>query len=312
VKALAWLSLGLTFGLAIILNAAMGVSVDYSSFVLRPLPLFAIAGLFLLGLHPNSDRFKQLYQFITLMVLSQMAAVMLHYGTTAVGMPVVDDKLAAIDLALGFHWVSFARFVNDYPWLALLLENGYSSFLVQPVVIILLLCLARQNERLYRFFAAYMLLTLLANAIYAFTPAYSAYHHFGIKAADLPFVDSAAAFQFLKHFEALRSGTFGTLVFPDVAGMMTFPSIHAATGLLCAWAVWRVPVAKVAFLVLNLFMAVSAITHGSHYLIDIIVGLSLVGLVVWLTTPLARLLDLLLSKATVRNTGSVPEPATVT
>jgi membrane-associated phospholipid phosphatase len=55
-------------------------------------------------------------------------------------------------------------------------------------------------------------------------------------------------------------------------GILTVPFVHAAVACLCAWAAWTSPM-RHPFLILNIATAVSALLHGSHYLVDVIAGL---------------------------------------
>jgi membrane-associated phospholipid phosphatase len=61
-------------------------------------------------------------------------------------------------------------------------------------------------------------------------------------------------------------------------GIVTFPSLHAALGILFAAALWRVRGIKWAALVLNALMLVATPAYGSHYFIDVIAGVALAAL----------------------------------
>ncbi len=71
----------------------------------------------------------------------------------------------------------------------------------------------------------------------------------------------------------------------QAAGILTFPSVHAGVAALCAWAAWNSPLLRYPVLALNGAMAVSAITHGSHYLMDVIAGLGCAGVCVTVVRP---------------------------
>jgi membrane-associated phospholipid phosphatase len=98
---------------------------------------------------------------------------------------------------------------------------------------------------------------------------------------------------FLGQFEAVRSDPHFVLSMEQVAGIITFPSVHAAVAGLCIWAAWSVPYLRYPMLILNLSMAVSAISHGSHYFVDVPAGIFLafgcVSLTLWFATSLRHL-----------------------
>ncbi len=58
-------------------------------------------------------------------------------------------------------------------------------------------------------------------------------------------------------------------------GILTFPSVHAAVAMLCAWAMWPIRPLRYPFLLLNILMTVSAVSHAGHYLADIIAGIGI-------------------------------------
>jgi membrane-associated phospholipid phosphatase len=271
---LAWLLFCAVLCLGVVGNAVMNVSVDYVSF----LPSLSVVGmttlLFCVGLWDRTGRSRNVYQLFLLFFISHVAAGLLHYSTTAFAMPLVDQQLIAVDRALGFYGIAFVHWVNDHPTIAGILNAAYYSFFTQAFIAMLGLAVIGKAERMFTFFSAYLLATLISNAIYVFTPAESAYVVFNLTAESVPHINTHSAFEFLEHFNALRNGTMATLVFPDISGMMTFPSMHAGVALLYAWVMRPVPILGVMFVAINVLMAISAISHGSHYAIDIIAGLA--------------------------------------
>jgi membrane-associated phospholipid phosphatase len=69
----------------------------------------------------------------------------------------------------------------------------------------------------------------------------------------------------------------------NASGIVTMPSGHAAGAFLCAWAAWDMKLLRIPLLLLNVLMAVAAISHGGHYLVDILAG----GMVAALSIALA-------------------------
>lgn len=71
-------------------------------------------------------------------------------------------------------------------------------------------------------------------------------------------------------FEAARAPGPFTPHLGDVAGVLTFPSGHAAAAaLLCAWATWPSRPLRALFPLLNLLMAAAAVADEGHHLIDL-------------------------------------------
>ena len=98
-------------------------------------------------------------------------------------------------------------------------------------------------------------------------------------------------------FEQLKDGTLRHVGGKLVTGVVSFPSYHAAAGLLFVWALWPLRWLKWPILIFNLLMLASALTIGSHYLIDLVAGL-VVG---FMSIPIAGKLQGWFSRRELRN-----------
>ena len=72
---------------------------------------------------------------------------------------------------------------------------------------------------------------------------------------------------------ALRDGTLRVLNLNLMEGIITFPSLHAASGLLVILALWRMPYVRWFALLVSGIMIAATPIEGSHYFVDIIAGL---------------------------------------
>jgi membrane-associated phospholipid phosphatase len=206
------------------------------------------------------------------------------YAAMRVGAPLADDTLRAWDAALGFDWLACVRFVDRSHTMATALSVGYSSFVFQLLLLPGLLCAVRLPERAYRLILGYLILCTLSAIVGSGFPAEAAYVAHGLEAEALRHVDGHFGRLFLDSFRAARAAGPFTLRFGDVAGIVTFPSVHAGVAALCAWAAWPSRPLRALFLPLNLLMAASAITNGAHYLVDVIAG----GAVAFVTVAMVR------------------------
>jgi len=55
-------------------------------------------------------------------------------------------------------------------------------------------------------------------------------------------------------------------------GLVTFPSFHAASAVLLAWALWHIPYLRYPGLALNAMMLAATPLYGSHFLTDVLAG----------------------------------------
>lgn len=283
----------------------LGFSVDYASF----LPLYVLAALPAMVLPyakwRGLDALRPALEATSLGLLLTLPVLVFTYSAMRLDMPLADPLLARMDSAIGFDWTQFTRLV-DRSWLAsFLLSLGYSSFSVQLLFLPSLLCMARLPGRAYQLMIAYLILCALSAAIGIFFPSVGAYVTHGMDPASLDNVSGKFGHFFLDSFHAVRGEAGFSLGIDNVAGILTFPSVHAGVAALCAWAAWPSRGLRWPFLVLNVVMAVSAVTHGAHYLIDVIAG----GLVAGATVPLVRLLvSKMLARAEAVPAEPIPQP----
>lgn len=197
--------------------------------------------------------------------------------------PLADKRLAAMDAGLGFDWASLIQFVDSTKWLASFLEFSYNSLKYQLVLVPVLLCILGQIPRAIAFIFGYALMVMIASALAVPFPALGTYTHYGFDASTLQNIDAKFGYHFLNEFNALRSASSHSLSGGNVVGIITFPSVHAGMGFFIIWTMWQTKWIKWPFVALNLSMAVSAVTHANHYLVDVIGGLGVACVVALLS-----------------------------
>ena len=202
----------------------------------------------------------------------------LSYLAATAGFPLQDALFDSWDRQwLHLDWSSMMQFIAARPSLRLVLLLAYSSFAVQTVTTVFALGVAGQFARLTTFVVAFISTTLITIAISAVLPAVGPWVLFDL--------DPAMANGFLPTsstswpvFLGLRDGTFHTIHGMNSEGIITFPSLHAALGILFAAALWRTRGIKWAALALNGLMLVSTPAYGSHYVVDVIAGVLIAAL----------------------------------
>jgi PAP2 superfamily len=211
----------------------------------------------------------------------------LSYIAATAGFPLQDAALEAIDRHLGVDWAQLTTFVALRPRLQLVLSLAYSSFALQTLTTVLVLGVAGQLTRLRSFITAFVATTLVIIAISAICPAAGPWLFLEIEPASangfLPASSSSWPV-----FLGLRDGTLHTVYGIRSEGIITFPSLHAALGVLFPAALWRVKGVRWFALGLNILLVLATPAYGSHYVIDVIAGI-LTAAACWVAV--ARLLD---------------------
>lgn len=272
-----------------LLAAIFGLRIDYPahlSFVAALLGLLAVLSLYcrLRGM----EFLRRLGEPVCALLLLTLPILVSTYIAMRVNRPEADALLAGLDRSIGFNWMAFVAAIDARAWLSTLLFLSYESFAYQLLLLPPLLVLCGQAARAYRMVIAYGLICFSSSLIGMEFPALGAYPFFRVAPETLPAINLHFGYFFLDQFHQVRSDPNFVFSLRQAAGILTFPSVHAGVATLCLWAAWRLPVLNLAFLVLNVAMALSAISHGSHYLVDIVAGIALAASCVVLVRRLGR------------------------
>jgi membrane-associated phospholipid phosphatase len=245
----------------------------HGSFYAAPMAVFGPFALFIPYLAwRRMDRLKAAIELFLLAFLTSLAVLALTYAAMRLRFPLADSGLAAADALIGYHSPSVVAWLETKPRLAQILGSTYGSFFPQLLLLPVLLCLSGQVSRGYAMILGYLLLGLFGSVICAFFPSEGAYVYYGLAAEDFSGVNPKMGYLFLDSFHAVRDDPVFTLELSKAAGIVTFPSGHAGAAILCAWAAWGWRRLRWPFLALNLCMYLSALSHGAHYLIDVVGG----------------------------------------
>ena len=218
------------------------------------------------------ERLKAAIELFLLAFLTSIAVLALTYAAMRLRFPLADSGLAAADALIGYHSPSVVAWLETQPLLARILGSTYGSFFPQLLLLPVLLCVSGRIARGYAMILGYLLLGIFGSLICAFFPSEGAYVYYGLAPGDFGGVNPKMGYLFLESFHAVRDDPVFTLELSKAAGIVTFPSGHAGAAILCAWAAWGWRWMRWPFLVLNLCMYLSALSHGAHYLIDVVGG----------------------------------------
>jgi len=199
----------------------------------------------------------------------------LSYIAASAGLPLWDATLAAWDRKLGFDWNAWLVAMNSHPVLHSVFALAYLSFFVQVATTVIALALSGRLLHLRIFVMSFCLATLIVIAVSAIAPAEGVWGHLNLRAQDYPNIVPVTRELHLPLFNGLRDGTMRILTAQGSEGIITFPSLHAALGLLFILALWPVPYLRWAATLLNTIMIASTPIDGGHYFVDAIAGLGI-------------------------------------
>jgi membrane-associated phospholipid phosphatase len=195
----------------------------------------------------------------------------LSYLAASFDLPLRDGIFDGLDRALGFDWSALFDFVTAQPVLSTVMRLAYVSFTIQASLAVLALAFFRQLLWLRVFVLSFILTALVTIAVAAVLPGVGAWELHGMPSgADvtIPIAQSS-----LPVFHALRDGTLRQLVAIGAEGIITFPSLHAALGLILMAALWPIAGLRLIAIAVNAVMIAATPIDGMHYLVDVIAGL---------------------------------------
>jgi hypothetical protein len=211
-------------------------------------------------------------------VLVTVLLAPLTYVAAAANFPLRDAELMAADRALGFDWAAYVAYVNDHPALAAWLSYGYTMIRWPLFAIPVALSAVGRCARLQEFTLAFALALIATVFISALVPAIGVYQQIGLDPAALASLNPQAYLDQVRDLEPVRDGALRHLDLFGLAGIVTFPSFHAASCLLYAWALWPVRWMRPIAVVANVAMFAATPIDGGHYFVDLIAGVA----VAWL------------------------------
>lgn len=297
----AWSFLLLNWIMVGAMAAALGLSIALSEFSLA-LPGLALGlgfggiyGGFALANARSAKRRDPQVMFVlgatAQMVLITMLMTPLTYVAAAADLPLQDAHLLAIDRALGFDWAGYVTFVNAHPMLAAWLTYGYTMIRWPIFAIPVFLAAKGQFSRIEEFTFAFGTALILVTIISALVPAIGVYHQIGLDPGTLKNINAGAYLEQLRDLPPARDGSLRHLDLMNLAGIVTFPSFHAASAVLYAWALWPIRWFRPVTVLANGAMLAATPINGGHYFIDLVAGIIIAITAIAVALRVGRLLE---------------------
>ena len=181
-------------------------------------------------------------------------------------LPFNDATYARMDAALGFSWPHWALFLKAHPLLDTPLSFAYYAFIPQYFLVYFVLAMLNDRQRAAEFFWSANLAGVIICLVSGLIPAMGAAAYF-----------LHASESWTRDLLAARQYGPTTFVLAHIAGIAQMPSYHGAMAGLLIWSSRRTGLFGWAVAALNLTMLAGTPFEGSHYLVDVLAGLGIVG-----------------------------------
>jgi membrane-associated phospholipid phosphatase len=106
------------------------------------------------------------------------------------------------------------------------------------------------------------------------------FQQIGLDATSFVNIQPQAYLDQMRDLGPVREGLLRDLDLLNLAGIVTFPSFHACSAILYAWALWPVWWARPFALLANGAMLASTPVDGGHYFIDVLAGIAVAVLAI--------------------------------
>jgi hypothetical protein len=207
-------------------------------------------------------------------------AVLFMYLASNTTAPLVDDRLAALDAAIGFDWVRWLARTNAVPHLPTVLALAYGTTHIVLAGVLAWLSFTRPEERVLELLALVAVTSLFTGILLYLLPAAGAFVLFDPPAALFDKFPAGAGVWHYHTLLELRSGKPFEFAHRHAVGLVTFPSFHTMLAIVTTYAARGLRVVFPCLLVLNTVMIVSTVPYGGHYLVDVLAGGAIALLVI--------------------------------
>jgi hypothetical protein len=217
-----------------------------------------------------ADFFSSIAQLLTF----SFTAIALTYVAASANFPLMDDVFARLDATMGFRWADTYAWVQRHPVLQASLWTAYWSGGVQLLGLFLIHCMRAPGIGSGELMWNYMVSLLITIAISVILPAAAMPGMIGQHHIDV--------------FLALRNSGITVLEASTIAGLVAFPSWHAAMGVIFIYSARGMKWLLAILAPLNVLLIAATPSCGGHYLVDTIAGLAVAAVSILVVRRIRR------------------------
>lgn len=209
---------------------------------------------------------------ILLFVLSAfMGLRLLNYALMSIPLPLADDLLNNLDLAMGLQWLKYANLMTASPFVVTVLRICYQGLIFISLATLGTLFILDANKRaseyLHLFFLNGLIITVLGSAF----PAHGTVARFASHSLSNAMGPGAGTYH-IAILGNLRSN--GVFIFGEgtTPGLIEFPSFHTNAAILIAYAFRGMGPLFLIALAYAICMIAATPLMGGHYFVDLLAG----------------------------------------
>ena len=203
-----------------------------------------------------ADFFSSVSQWMAFAVVG----LVLTYFAASANLPLADPAFARLDAALGLRWDDLSDWTQQHGVLRSALWIAYVSGGTQIPVLFLIYCMRAPGVGSGELMWNFMVSLLIVTAISVVLPARAMPGMIGRDHIDV--------------FLAVRNGGIPVLDRSMIAGLITFPSWHAAMAVIFMYSARTMKWLLAILAPLNVLIILATVPCGGHYFVDTVAGLA--------------------------------------
>lgn len=215
------------------------------------------------------------------------ASSLLIYTLLPLPNPMVDDQLARLGHAVGYDWQKLVLTMTAYPTVTRALGMIYQSAIPQLLVTVCVLASYRRDLALHRFLLVGMLTLAVCVAVWWAWPSVGFVGVLPLSDAEMKAAGLIYPQDYGDYLTRLLMQGPARITPEVITGVVGFPSYHTVMACLVVFYLWRT-VLFVPALLINLAMLMATLVHGGHHIVDVIGGLVVFALGVWISHRMIR------------------------
>lgn len=268
----------IALGFSMLLLAALmhAAQLRIDPFLPSNLPFYAVfiaAAALRFGLPRTGWRYAQpvahFSLYVALFMLISLMGATASYPVAALTHGYADPLLQRIDEALGFDWLAWYRLAADSPTLQFAGTVAYRSIYVTPALLLWNFARAGHYDRAWRFMASFWLAAVITLILFSLMPAVGPFSYLWHE--PIRYMPESELWQ-SGLIPALRAHSVHIVDLGQLRGIVSAPSFHTAAAMLYIVAGWHMASLRWPIVALNAAMLLSTPVEGTHYLIDMILG----------------------------------------
>lgn len=231
---------------------------------------------------------------------------LLSYLLSTIAGSRIDNQLAAIDQAIGFHWPALMIWAASHKLVTALLGFAYLSVVPQTAALLLILGGLKRTADIYGLCLAIALGGLIAVSVWAVHPSFGAFSVFNLPHWAARNLGIALDGDYGRNLVLLLKNGPGRISPAELRGIVGFPSYHTVQALVLIWYARRVAYVRWLSLTLNIIVLIATPIHGGHHLVDLAGGALVAVAAVVLADAIVKRAALLESPAALAQVTPAP------